>query len=205
MCWCLVRLFTCVFSFLTFHMRFLYPADPWPCFPYSSCNDGIWIEIDCWRTQSTGKVDRDGYWERIQPIYLSFLIVPSDNLRIQWENTSNVFVILKNTFKGCGKLIISAFVSGAKIIKHFPIHFGTSLQHEKCDMTQFCNLQHKLDCWRPYWWIAGTYRDGKIWSDFANNVLCPKKYFGISKFSSLCPLLPSGILPQEKVFLGVIR
>ena len=156
MCWCLVRLFTCVFSFRTFHMRFLYPADPRPCFPYSSCNDGIWIEMDCWRTQSTGKVDRDGYWERIQPIYLSFLIVPSDNLRIQWENTSNVFVILKNTFKGCGKLIISAFVSGAKIIKYFPIHFATSLQNKKRDMTQFCNLQHKLNCWRLYWWIAGT-------------------------------------------------
>ena len=124
MCWCLVRLFTCVFSFRTFHMRFLYPADPRPCFPYSSCNDGIWIEIDCWRTQSTGKVDRDGYWERIQPIYLSFLIVPSDNLTIQWENTSIVFVILKNTFKDCRKLIISAFVSGAKIIKYFPIHFA---------------------------------------------------------------------------------
>ena len=27
-------------------------------------------------------------------------------------------------------------------------------------------------------------------------MLCPKKDFGISKFSSLCPLLPSGILPH---------
>ena len=41
-----------------------------------------------------------------------------------------MYFILKNTFKGCGKLIISAFVSGAKIIKYFPIHFATSLQNE---------------------------------------------------------------------------
>ena len=136
MCWCLVRLFTCVFSFRTFHMRFLYPADPRPCFPYSSCNDGIWIEMDCWRTQSTGKVDRDGYWERIQPIYLSFLIMPSDNLRIQWENTYNLFVTPKK--------LLRPFVSGAKIIKSFPMHSATSLQNKICDMTQFCTLWYKL-------------------------------------------------------------